>query len=215
MDTIILDNVLPRVFAGIAEPRPSEVWSRRVELHRGHTYLIEAASGTGKSSLCSFIVGLRRDYEGRILFDSTDISTFKPSHWAALRRTSISILPQELRLFPELTAWENVCIKNQLTGCQSQQRIGEWFERLGIADRRDTLVARMSWGQQQRVALVRALCQPFDVLLADEPISHLDDDNASIMAGLLTEEARRQGATLVITSIGKHMSLPYDQILHL
>ena len=68
----------------------------------------------------------------------------------------------------------------------------------------------MSFGQQQRVAMMRALVQPFDFLLADEPISHLDDTNARIMAEIMMTEAQRQGAGIIITSIGKHMDLPYE-----
>jgi len=73
----------------------------------------------------------------------------------------------------------------------------------------------MSFGQQQRVAMIRALVQPFDFLLADEPISHLDDVNSKAMADIMTEEAKRQGAGIIITSIGKHMDLPYDKMYKL
>ena len=76
-------------------------------------------------------------------------------------------------------------------------------------------VRLMSFGQQQRVAMIRALVQPFDFLLADEPISHLDEANSRTMADMMVEEARRQGAGIIITSIGKHMELPYDKILKL
>ena len=86
---------------------------------------------------------------------------------------------------------------------------------LGIPDKMDTKVSRLSFGQQQRVALMRALVQPFDFLLADEPISHLDDSNASIMADIMLQEARQQGAALIITSIGKHMQLPYERCFRL
>ena len=73
----------------------------------------------------------------------------------------------------------------------------------------------MSFGQQQRVAMIRALAQPFDFLFLDEPISHLDEQNSQAMSDLMIEESVRQGAAIVITSIGKHMQLHYDQILKL
>ncbi|MBR5036443.1 MAG: ATP-binding cassette domain-containing protein, partial [Prevotella sp.] len=127
----------------------------------------------------------------------------------------ISYLFQELRLFPELTAWENVQIKNRLTGFASDAQIEEWFERLDISAKRNEKVGLMSFGQQQRVALIRALAQPYDFLLADEPVSHLDDQNGDQMGQLMLEEARRQGAGVIITSIGKHMQLSYDRHLML
>ena len=122
---------------------------------------------------------------------------------------------QELRLFPELTAWENVQIKNQLTAHKSNAVLEEWFEALGIAEKMDAKVGRMSFGQQQRVATIRALAQPFDFLIADEPISHLDEVNSQAMAELIMKEVEAQGAGLIITSIGKHMELPYDKTLKL
>ena len=73
----------------------------------------------------------------------------------------------------------------------------------------------MSFGQQQRVAMIRALVQPFDFLLADEPISHLDDTNSAIMADIMMTEARQQGAAVIVTSIGKHMALDYDKTIKL
>ena len=172
---------------------------------------MEAASGTGKSSLCGFLMGYRRDYEGSILFDGRDVHDLQTDDWVELRRSHLSLLFQELRLFPELTAMENVEIKNQLTHHKPKQQIMDWFEALGLADKMDARVGQMSFGQQQRVAMIRALVQPFDLLLADEPVSHLDDENAQVMRDIMMEEVRRQGAGVVITSIGRRMDLCYDQ----
>ena len=76
-------------------------------------------------------------------------------------------------------------------------------------------MGRMSFGQQQRVALIRSLCQPFDFLFVDEPISHLDDTNAEIMGRIMTEEAKKQGAGIIATSIGKHIDLEYERVFNL
>jgi ABC-type phosphate/phosphonate transport system ATPase subunit len=100
-----------------------------------------------------------------------------------------------------------------MTGYKSEKQIKEWFDVLGIADKRDVKVERMSFGQQQRVALMRCLVQPFDFLLADEPISHLDDGNARLMGKLMLDEAKSQGAGIIVTSIGKHIPLPYEKTL--
>ena len=106
-------------------------------------------------------------------------------------------------------------MKNSLTGFKSKKEIKAWFEQFGIADKWDTPIAKMSFGQQQRVALVRALCQPFDFIFLDEPISHLDDDNSRIMGELIIGEAEKQQAGVIATSIGKHIELPYQRILQL
>ena len=214
MERILFRNVMPAVFANRGDI-DSEIWGKEIELRRGGLYLVEAASGQGKSTFCSYVAGYRNDFTGSLLFDSQDTRDLKVADWVRTRRTSISLLFQELRLFPELTALENVEIKNKLTGFKQGQTIRQWFERLGIADKANTKVAQMSFGQQQRVALMRALAQPFDFLLADEPISHLDDDNSSIMGEIMLEEAKSQGAAVIVTSIGKHIELDYERRIKL
>lgn len=214
MDKIELLNVLPEVFAN-RDDIAGDVWKQSVVFEKGHSYLLEANSGTGKSSLCSFVFGYRHDYRGNILFDGTDVRTYTISNWVDVRRRSLAMLWQDLRLFPELTALENVQIKNSLTGKKKKKQILEWFEMLGISDKLDTPIGIMSFGQQQRVAMMRTLCQPFDFVMVDEPISHLDDTNGRIMAGILTDEAKAQGAGVIVTSIGKRMELNYDKIYRL
>lgn len=214
MNSIQLQQALPNVFLG-RDDINSEIWLRDVTFEKGKTYLVEANSGTGKSSLCSYIYGYRHDYQGRILFDGEDTRDYSVSKWIDIRKHHFSLLWQELRLFPELTAWENVIIKNKLTGFQKKRGIEEWFEMLGIADRKDALCGRMSFGQQQRVAMIRALCQPFDFIFIDEPVSHLDDTNSDIMGRILTAEAERQGAGIIATSIGKRIEIKYDHIYKL
>ena len=135
--------------------------------------------------------------------------------WQALRRRNIAYLPQELSLFPELTAWENIQLKNRVTGYASEKMVERWLEQLGIASRRDYPAGRMSIGQQQRVAIIRSVCQPFDFILLDEPVSHLDEDNNRIAAAIIAEEARRQGAGVISTSVGNHILLDYNERLRL
>lgn len=214
MNSIHFKYVIPQVFAS-REQQDSEIWQQDVVFEKGRLYLVEADSGKGKSTFCSYIQGYRNDFSGQLLFDDVDVKSLKVNDWVNIRERHISLLFQELRLFPELTAMENVEIKNKLTGFKPRAQIDEWFDMLGIGDKRDAKVGRMSFGQQQRVAMIRALVQPFDFILADEPISHLDDSNSAIIGKILMDEAHMQGAGVIITSIGKHMNLDYDQIIKL
>lgn len=215
MNRITFKNVLPEVFGMVQESLESDVWQKDITFERGHYYLVEADSGKGKSTFCSYILGYRHDYTGQVLFDDCDAMKYHISDWSILRQRHVSCLFQELRLFPELTAFENVDIKNRLTKHKTRQEIETWFERLGISDKLNAKVGRMSFGQQQRVALMRALAQPFDFFLADEPISHLDDRNAQSMANIIKDEAGHQGAAVIATSIGKRLPLEYETTLKL
>ena len=215
METIKFSSVIPQVFSSRIEEIHSDIWNADAAIEKGHLYLIEADSGKGKSTFCSYVVGYRRDYAGKVLFDSADTMLYRVRDWIDARQNHISHLFQELRLFPELTAYENVEIKNKITGFKTREQILRWFDMLGIADKVDTKIGRMSFGQQQRVAMMRALVQPFDFILADEPISHLDDTNSRIMADIMMEEAKSQGAGVIVTSIGKHMDLPYEKVFKL
>lgn len=216
--SITLSGVLPRVFAGLEDSEPvsrSGVWLREVEFRRGGRYLVSAESGTGKSSLVSFLYGLRDDYTGTIRFDGHDIRGFNVGRWCGLRMRALALLPQEMRLFPELTVIENIEIKNRLTGYRSRQDIDRMLERLEIAGKAGSRVATLSIGQQQRVAVVRALCQPFDFMLLDEPVSHLDERNNRAVADLVDEEAKACGAAVVATSVGYSLRLDNPEIIYL
>ena len=147
--------------------------------------------------------------------DGRDARKYSISDWCTLRQRHVACLFQELRLFPELTAFENVEIKNKLTHRKTRQQIEQWFDMLGIDDKLKAKVGRLSFGQQQRVAVMRALVQPFDFLLADEPVSHLDDRNAEAMAMLIRQEAEEQGASIIVTSIGKRLPIEYTSLLKL
>lgn len=214
MNCIHLQKTLPQVFAD-RNRIESGVWHQDIVFEKGKHYLVEAASGTGKSSLCSYLYGYRNDYQGIILFDERNIRSLTAKEWISIRRQSLSILFQELRIFPELTAFENVQLKNNLTGYRKKKEILALFEALHIDDKLHQRAGLLSYGQQQRVAFIRSLCQPFDFILLDEPVSHLDDDNAQIMGNLLLQEAQRQGAGILTTSIGKHLPIPYDVIYQL
>lgn len=214
IEKITLLDTLPKVFENERIP-DSQVWRHDVTFAKGENYVVEAASGTGKSSLCAYIYGSRRDYLGTILFNDTDISTLSPGQWQQIRRTQLAYLPQELDLFPELTALENIRLKNALTNHVEERQISEWLRMLGIDSRADYPVGRMSIGQQQRVAIIRSVCQPFSFLIIDEPVSHLDAANNAIAAEIIMHEARRQGAAVIATSVGNRIGIPVDNLLKL
>ena len=122
MDKIQLIDTVPNVFQGSVSLM-SDIWAKEVTFEKGKLYLVEANSGTGKSSLCSYIYGYRHDYQGTILFDEEDVRSYTIKQWNRIRKKHFALLWQELRLFPELTALENVQIKNCLTRFQKKKQM--------------------------------------------------------------------------------------------
>ena len=149
MEIIHLRQTLPQVFAD-RDAITSDVWHQDLVLRKGERYLIEAASGTGKSSLCSYIYGYRHDYQGIINFDERNIRSLSIHEWVELRKHSLSMLFQELRIFPELTALENVQLKNRLTNYKKKKEILALFETLGISEKVNEKAGKLSFGQQKQ-----------------------------------------------------------------
>lgn len=196
--------------------RDSRIWDASSFIFsRGCKICIQAESGGGKSSLLSFIYGNRSDYSGVILFDDKNIKTLNIPQWCNIRKNNIALLPQEMRLFPELTVIENIELKNRLTGCKSMEEIDAMLRLLGIIEKKYTLVSKISIGQQQRVAIIRTLCQPFDFIFLDEPVSHLDENNNRIVAQLIEDEALKNNAGIIATSVGNHLQLSNPEFVNL
>ena len=208
MNNIKLQNTLPQIFAD-QDSVESEIWHSEVSFTKGDIALIQATSGSGKSSLCSYIYGYRADYQGLILFDDKNIRSLNNNEWQKVREYQLSIVFQELRLFEDLTVLENIEIKNKITQLKKRKEIIQMLEMLDLGDKINAKVKETSLGQQQRVALIRALCQPFDFILLDEPISHLDAVNSRLATSLLLQEVKRQGAGVIVTSLGHQLELPY------
>lgn len=216
MEIIRLQGVIPVVFNGQVPSDPvSDVWGTDLLFERGKSYLIKAASGRGKSSLCSYIYGLREDYEGVISFDGRPVSEISSGEWNEIRQNHLGVLFQDLRLFGDLNAVENVMVKAGLTSFCDEKKAVEMLCELGLSDRLDRPVRLLSFGQQQRVAFVRMMCQKADFWMLDEPVSHLDFGNASIMVQMLEHEISRTGTGLIVTTIGHDLPYKYDKVLML
>ena len=183
-------------------------------LENGTFASIIGSSGSGKSTLLKILGGLLPPTTGKVLLDGQDIYAMNAEQLAQVRRQKIGFIFQDFRLFPEYTVRDNILIPFYLDHrTPDEQMLHKLTGILGIAGKLHSRPAQLSGGQQQRVAFVRCLCQPADFFFLDEPVSHLDDGNGQIMARILKEEATRQGAGVIVTSIGKHLPLEYDKVL--
>ncbi len=210
---LAFDRVEPAPLCGRTDR--SQVWGCAVVFPVGSRTVIRAPSGAGKTTLISVLYGLRSDYTGRIRLDGRDLRELGISEWTLLRRRRLGLVPQDLQLFDELTAWENVELKNRLTRHRARHVVDAWFERLGLGGLQGRPAGRLSLGQKQRVALIRALCQPFEMLLLDEPFSHLDEDNARRAIELVEAECAAGGAGWVLTSLAGDRGLAGERVMDL
>lgn len=179
---------------------PQNIWRKELYLEKGQKIALIAASGKGKTTIAYLLAGIRKEYQGNVYFDSKDISSFNDEEWAEIRREKLSFVFQDLQLFPELSVWENIQVKNELTKHKTKEEITALIEQVGLLDKIDVPCRYLSRGQQQRVAIIRALCQPFSWLVLDEPFSHLDKENSQIAAKLILDEIEKQNAGLLLTS---------------
>ncbi|MFM2267776.1 MAG: hypothetical protein RL757_1217 [Bacteroidota bacterium] len=204
----------------------SDIFGTTCTFEQGKNYLVRAASGKGKSTFLHILYGLRKDFEGeaQTAIDKKNIKNIKQlSHedWANLRARGVAMVFQDLRLFLDRTARENILLKWELNAADALGRtppvsqLENWAKRLGIAPFLDQTAETLSYGQRQRVALVRALAQPFDYLLLDEPFSHLDAQNIEIATQIIQEACQQQKAGFVLVSLGEKYNFNYDQIFAL
>ncbi len=208
---IELKNIVPAPLAGTFSLHP--VWDQDLALSQSEAYAVLAPSGKGKSTLLHLLNGTRRDFEGKLLLDGRDSKKFSDADWAELRSHHIAMVFQDLRLFPQLTARENIQIKARLADHLSEEAWLGYAEEMGVTSLLDRPCGKLSYGQQQRIAILRALVQPFEWLLLDEPFSHLDDDNICIICRILEKEIQERKAGLLLSSLGASYPYPFTQTL--
>jgi len=211
---LAIRHLLPTYF-NESTTQTSEIWGKELVFENGELIKVVAPSGSGKSSLINFLYGMRKDYNGAISYSGKEINQFSIEDFAGYRRDHISIVFQDMKLFADQTVQQNLEIKRQLNPYHPAEKIKEMADRLGIAERLSYKCSTCSYGEQQRVAIIRSLLQPFDILLLDEPFSHLDDDNSEKAMRLILEEGRARNATILFADLERSDLFPFTRLYHL
>jgi len=171
-------------------------------LHPKDFVALMGPSGSGKTTFIGVLSGLDRPDEGVVGWKGTPMSSMSAEERRSLRRSDMGVVFQSFGLLPTLSAVENVELPLRFGGTpldESRERAAGWLERLGLADRLDNRTFELSAGQQQRVAVARALIAEPEVVLADEPIAEVDTENADLILEALWDVIRRGGAVLAAT----------------
>ena len=169
----------------------------------GELVAVEGPSGSGKSTLLQLLGALDTPTAGRVELDGTPLSDAGDKALTALRSRSIGFVFQQFNLIPTLTARENVevaLLPTKMSRAKRRERADRLLAQVGLADRADHLPSRLSGGEQQRVAVARALANGPRVLLADEPTGNLDSTTADEVVGLLAQLCDDEGVTVVIVT---------------
>ncbi len=193
----------------------SEIWGKNIVLNKGEHIHIVAPSGSGKTSLIHFLYGLRKDYNGSIFYQEENIKDFSLEQFSVLRQKNLSIVFQDLRLFTEQTVKENIELKRQLNPYHTEEKIEEMAARLGIQNKLTKVAKTCSYGEQQRIAIIRSLMQPFDFLLLDEPFSNLDESNRIKAFRLIEEECTKRNSSMIFADLKELDFLKGQRILKL
>jgi putative ABC transport system ATP-binding protein len=211
---LILEHLIPNSLKDKITQSSSAIWNQSVIFGDAEIVKIEAPSGTGKTTLTHLLYKVRTDYTGSIKYGEQELSKCKEDGLADLRQNHLSIVFQDLRLFAELSALENIEIKRLLTPhFTSKELVTEMAEKLGVSSILDQKIHLCSFGEQQRIAIIRALMQPFDWLILDEPFSHLDQENINLAASLIESACKQRNAGLIIMGLNKDHYFKYHKEL--
>lgn len=214
--TILLDHIIPIPLKDRYAHSGSDVWNSSVQFRQGDYIKIKAPSGTGKTTLVHILYQIRHDYEGKIMINDRPATEIIGDDLALRRQKQVSVIFQDLRLFPQLTARENIELKRVMQKpFYESSVINDMAEELGIATILDQEAGLCSYGEQQRIAIIRSLMQPFEWLIMDEPFSHLDIENTRKAAALIARECRKRDAGFIITDLDEDSHFPYSRQLHL
>ncbi len=189
-----------------------------VDVAAGEMVAIMGASGVGKSTLLHVLGGLDRAEKGTVVVDSTQLTTLPDSEVVAFRNKHVGFVFQFHHLLPEFSALENVEMPMRIartSKADTRQRATELLQRVGLGERLSHRPGMLSGGEQQRVAVARALVMHPAVLLADEPTGDLDEDTAESLHALLRDMHRTYGLTSVIATHNPRLAAACDRILRL
>lgn len=215
-DILVLEGV-GKVYSGVVPTRALGGINCRVRA--GEFMAIVGASGSGKTTLLNLLGLLDSPTEGRVWLEGREVTSLTPDEAAHLRRDRLGFIFQFHYLLPEFSALENVLMPCRLAGGGREAAQEAWarslFQRVGLTPRIDRRPDQLSGGEQQRVAILRALANDPLMILADEPTGNLDSRNAAEVFGLLREITRESKRTVIMVTHDRELAAKTDRVITL
>lgn len=208
---------IKNIFKKITEPSGEVITVSRAEqlmLDKGGQMLLTGPSGSGKTTLLHMIAGLLSPSGGEIYFDGVRIDNMPERQRDLWRARNIGYVFQKLNLIEALTAEENILLAGYFADADMaalEKRAAELLERVGLFNKKDVLPGKLSIGEQQRVAVVRAVINNPVLLLADEPTASLDAENSRVVLGLLRGLCSENGAALILSTHDESIKQQFDE----
>lgn len=182
-------------------------------IEAGEFVIVVGRSGSGKSTLLNLLGGLDRPSRGTVSIDGRALGSLSDRQLTLLRRRRIGFIFQAYNLISTLTVSENLMLPLELNGLAVADNVTHWLDRVGLSGLDDAYPDQLSGGEQQRVAVARALVHGPDLILADEPTGNLDLDNATRVVALLDELCRSSGKTLVMATHSREVAGKADRMM--
>lgn len=177
--------------------------SVNADIYEGEFFVMLGKSGSGKSTLLNMLSGIDTPESGSVLIDGTDVTHLNDTQQTLFRRDNIGIIFQFFNLIPTLTVLENITLPHELRGKgrkESEALAHLLLQRVGLENRADTFPDKLSGGEQQRIAIARALVHEPKIVLADEPTGNLDEDTGESVLKMLLDMTRGAGKTLIMAT---------------
>ena len=189
-----------------------------LDILSGQLSILTGPSGSGKSTLLNLISGIEPPTSGKIIVDGIELTALSEKRRTLFRRHQVGMVFQSFNLIPTLSVSENLMLPLDLTGVSRKEaklRVIETLDRVGLADRSNSFPEQLSGGEQQRVAITRALVHDPTLVLADEPTGNLDSDNAHQIMGIFKNLVKDEGKTLIVVTHRSDMEPLADRVFHL
>ncbi|MAZ59343.1 MAG: ABC transporter ATP-binding protein [Chloroflexi bacterium] len=211
-----LEQLTKQFYEGVLQ---REIFSDiNLDILSGQFSILTGPSGSGKSTLLNLISGIEPPTSGKIIVDGIELTALSEKRRTLFRRHQVGMVFQSFNLIPTLSVSENLMLPLDLTGVSRKEaklRVIETLDRVGLADRSNSFPEQLSGGEQQRVAITRALVHDPTLVLADEPTGNLDSDNAHQIMGIFKNLVKDEGKTLIVVTHRSDMEPLADRVFHL